>query len=303
VDLQEAFMEIRGDNVTEIAISFEQVSKQYPFYYHISGGIKHFLFNLPHSLLSLAGEQYEALRDISFEVYKGENFGIIGRNGAGKSTTLGLIAGVLSPNQGRVRVNGRTSPLLALGAGFQQELTGKENILLNGILMGLTRREVKKRMDEIIEFSELGEFIDRPIRMYSTGMLARLGFSVVAHLDPEILLIDEVLGVGDIRFQKKCFQKIMDFRASGVTIVLVTHSIPSVIMMCDRALWIEDHVIRMIGYPLEIAQAYYEDANVDYDLESLRSMREIYDLDPRVETRRSRQFLREVIRSSEGAIL
>jgi lipopolysaccharide transport system ATP-binding protein len=249
----------------EPVISFEQVSKHYPLYYHVRGGIKHFLFNFPKSLTSLTRDRYEALRDISFEVYRGEKFGIIGRNGAGKSTTLGLIAGVLRPNQGSVKVRGRISPLLALGAGFQPELPGRENIVLNGILMGLTRREILQKMDEIIEFSELGDFIDRPIRMYSSGMMARLGFSVVAHLDPEILLIDEVLGVGDIRFQKKCLNKMMSFRESGITMVLVTHSIGSVVTMCDRAMWIEDHTIRMIGKPLEIAQAYCEASGVDFD--------------------------------------
>jgi lipopolysaccharide transport system ATP-binding protein len=249
----------------ETVISFEQVSKYYPVYHHLRSGIKHFILNFPKSLNSFNGEHYEALRDISFDVYKGEKFGIIGRNGAGKSTTLGLIAGVLQPNRGTVKVRGRISPLLALGAGFQPELDGRSNVVLNGILMGLTRREIMKKIDEIIEFAELGEFIDRPLRMYSSGMMARLGFSVVAHLDPEILLIDEVLGVGDIRFQKKCLNKMMEFKESGITMVLVTHSIASVVTMCDRAMWIDDHMIRMIGDPLEIAACYCKASGVDFD--------------------------------------
>lgn len=249
----------------EPVISFDRVSKHYPLYKE-SQGIKNFLFNFPRSVQSLKSNRYEALRDISFDIYRGENFGIIGRNGAGKSTTLGLIAGVLKPNQGRINVRGRISPLLALGAGFHPELDGRENIILNGVLMGLTRREVRQKMDEIIEFAELGEFIDRPIRTYSSGMLTRLGFAVVAHLDPEILLIDEVLGVGDIRFQKKCQQKMMTFKEGNVTMVLVTHSIGSIVELCDRAMWIEDHVVRMIGDPLEIATEYCKDAGVEMDL-------------------------------------
>jgi lipopolysaccharide transport system ATP-binding protein len=251
--------------MTEPVISFQQVSKSYPLYHHVKGGIKHFLFNFPRSVRSLRNDRFEALRDISFEVYRGENFGIVGRNGAGKSTTLGLIAGVLKPNKGSIKVRGRISPLLALGAGFHKELTGRENILLNGILLGLTRREVTQKIDEIIDFSELEEFIDRPILTYSSGMIARLGFSVVAHLDPEILLIDEVLGVGDIRFQKKCANKMLSFKASGVTMVLVTHSIASVVNMCDRAMWIDNHTVRMLGNPSEIAEKYCKASGVDFD--------------------------------------
>lgn len=251
--------------MNEPVISFQNVSKSYPFYRQITG-VKNFAFNLHRSLASIRSHQYEALRDISFDVYKGENFGIIGHNGAGKSTTLELIAGVLKPTYGRVVVRGRISPLLALGAGFHQELSGRENIILNGVLMGLTRREIMAKMDEIIEFSELGDFVDSPIRVYSRGMLARLGFSVVAHLDPEILLIDEVLGVGDIRFQKKCQEKMLSFKESGVTLLLVTHSIASVAKLCDRVMWIEDHVVKMIGEPYEIAEKYCRQSGVEVDL-------------------------------------
>lgn len=196
--------------------------------------------------------RYEALLDISFEVYKGETFGIIGRNGAGKSTALGLIAGVLKPSKGRVIVNGRISPLLELGAGFHFELTGRENIMLNGVLLGLTRAEVKKKIDEIIEFSELGAFIDQPIRTYSSGMLARLGFSVVSSLDPEILLIDEILAVGDMEFQKKCTDRMMGFKNSGVTMVFVSHNMVDVLQICDRVVWIDGHTIKMLGTPQDV---------------------------------------------------
>ncbi len=245
----------------EPVISFYNVSKSYPLYGHIRG-IKNFLFNFPKSLTSMQDERFDALNNISFEVYEGENFGIIGNNGAGKSTTLGLIAGVLKPNRGRVVVRRRVSPLLALGAGFHAELTGRENVELNGVLLGLTRKEIRRKMEEIIEFSEIGDFVNRPVRVYSSGMLARLGFSVVAHLDPEILLIDEVLGVGDIRFQKKCLEKMMSFKDSGVTMVLVTHSVASVMNICDRAMWIADHQVQMIGDPEKVVETYCETSGV-----------------------------------------
>lgn len=242
--------------MSEPVIIFDNVSKSYPLYNHITGGIKNFLFNLPKAVSSIKNSRYEVLRGIFFEVFKGESFGIIGRNGAGKSTTLGLIAGVLIPSKGRVTVRGKISPLLELGGGFHPELTGRENIMLNGVLLGLTRLEVRKKMEEIIEFSELREFINQPIRTYSSGMLARLGFSVVSSLDPEILLIDEILAVGDIKFQIKCFDKMMGFKKSGVTIVFVSHSMEDVKMICDRVMWIEDHRIKMTGKAYEVVEGY-----------------------------------------------
>ncbi len=242
--------------MTEAAVVFDKVSKYYPLYHHITGGIKHFLFNLPRSLRSVRKERFEVFRDVSFKVQKGEAFGIIGSNGAGKSTILGLIAGVLKPTTGKVIVKGRVSPFLELGAGFHPELTGRENIILCGVLMGLTKAEVLKKMDEIVEYSELSDFIDQPIRVYSSGMLARLGFSVVAHLDPEILLIDEVLSVGDMHFQKKCHDTMFSFKKKGVTIVFVSHGLPTVVELCDRAMWIDDRTVKIIGAPDEVTAAY-----------------------------------------------
>jgi lipopolysaccharide transport system ATP-binding protein len=240
----------------EQMIIFDHVSKSYPLYHHITGGLKRFLFNLPTAMDSLKNSRFEALRDISFHVNKGESFGIIGKNGSGKSTTLGLIAGVLRPSKGTVTVSGRISPLLELGAGFQPELSGRENIVLNGVLSGLSRKTVSSKIDQIIDFSELGDFIDQPVRTYSSGMVAKLGFSVIANLDPEILLIDEVLAVGDIEFQKKCINKMMEFRKKGVTIVFVSHSMTHVEKICDRILWIEDHETRMAGAPQEVIAGY-----------------------------------------------
>ena len=242
--------------MNEPVIIFDKVGKSYNQYHHITGGFKNLLFNLPKALRDIKNARYESLRDISFEIKQGECFGIIGRNGAGKSTTLGLIAGVLKPTTGKVIVRQRVSPLLELGAGFHNDLSGRENIFLNGVLMGLTRKEVAMKADEIIEFSELEEFIDQPIRVYSSGMLARLGFSVVSCLDPELLLLDEILAVGDSNFQKKCMDKMLSFRNSGVTMVFVSHSMPDVMGLCDRVLWIENHLMRMIGKASYVVEEY-----------------------------------------------
>jgi lipopolysaccharide transport system ATP-binding protein len=240
----------------EPVIILDNVSKSYPLYHHITGGIKNFLFNLPEALNTMRNNRFEALKDISFKVHEGETLGIIGRNGAGKSTLLGLIAGVLKPSNGKIIVNGRISPLLELGGGFHPELTGNENIILNGVLLGMSRVEVKSKMKEIAEFSALGDFIDQPIRVYSSGMLARLGFSVVAHLDPDILLIDEILSVGDMEFQKKCIDKMAGFKKRGVTIVFVSHSMADVEKTCDRVVWLENRTVKMLGKPEETVGAY-----------------------------------------------
>ncbi|MCX8000654.1 MAG: ABC transporter ATP-binding protein, partial [Leptospiraceae bacterium] len=192
---------------TETAVIFENVTKFYNSYNLLTAGLKNFLFRFPKSLNNFR-KKITVLENISLKITKGESVGIIGRNGAGKSTMLGLIAGTLKPNSGRVIVKQRVSPLLELGAGFHPDLNGRENIILNGVLLGLRRKEVIKKLDQIIEFSELNEFVDYPLRTYSSGMVARLGFSIVAHLEPELLLIDEILAVGDVNFQKKCLDKL-----------------------------------------------------------------------------------------------
>lgn len=250
-----------------VVISFKNVFKYYPKYHDITGGLKSFLFNLPSAVKNLRSTRYEALNNISFEILKGEAVGIIGRNGAGKSTTLGLIAGVLRPSSGTVEIKERISPLLELGGGFHHELTGRENIKLNGVLLGLSTKEVLAKMDQIIEFSELGEFIDQPVRSYSSGMKARLGFSVVAHLDPQILLIDEVLGVGDAKFREKCKEKILGFREKKVTIVLVSHSVNEVIELCDRAIWIDNKSIKAVGDSFNVCKEYCESMGLDFNFQ------------------------------------
>lgn len=242
--------------MNEPAILFDRVSKSYHLYHPMTGGIKSFLFHLPEAVKTLKNSRYEVLREVTFQVGQGESLGIIGRNGAGKSTLLGLIAGIIKPTKGKITVQGRIAPLLELGGGFHPELTGRENIVMNGVLLGLTKNEVFQKMDEITEFSGLGEFIDQPIRIYSSGMLARLGFSVVANLDPEILLIDEILAVGDMEFQKKCLKKMMDFKKSGVTMVFVSHSMENIKLLCDRVIWIDRRTIKMEGAPEKVIPHY-----------------------------------------------
>jgi lipopolysaccharide transport system ATP-binding protein len=206
------------------------------------------LLHLPRFIRELKNRKpFHALDGVSFEVRRGECLGIIGRNGSGKSTTLGLIAGVLRPTSGEIIVRGRTAPLLELGAGFHPELSGRENIILNGILLGMTRAQVMDRIEDIIEFSGVREFIHRPIRVYSSGMVARLGFSVAVHLDPEILLIDEVLAVGDEDFQKKCLAKMHEFHSHGVTMVFVSHDLDDIAKICDRVALLEKGHLVEIG--------------------------------------------------------
>lgn len=238
------------------AIVFENVSKDYPLYHHFTGGFKSFLFNLPKSITAFKKTRFQVFSEVSFQIEKGETVGFIGKNGAGKSTLLGLMAGVLRQTAGNVVTNGRISPLLELGGGFHYDLTGRENILLNGVLLGLTRSEIADCLDDVVEFSELDEFIDQPIKTYSSGMLSRLGFSVIAHLNPEILLVDEVLAVGDYKFQEKCLLKLDEFRRRGVTIVLVSHNAADIQKLCNRVVWLEDKRVKMIGPPEDILPLY-----------------------------------------------
>lgn len=224
-------------------VEFQNVSKKYKLYHHLHGGIKNFLVNLGKGVLT--HDEFIALHDINFVITKGETVGFIGKNGAGKSTILSLVAGVEKPTNGKVITRGRIASLLELGGGFHPDLTGRENIILNAVLLGLTRKEAKQALDAIIEFSELGMFIDEPIRVYSSGMLARLGFSVITQVKPDILIVDEVLAVGDQDFQKKCLQVMHNFKAQGVTILLVSHNPHDIYALCDRAIWIENHRVKL----------------------------------------------------------
>lgn len=200
--------------------------------------------------------EFKALNNVDLQVNKGEIVGIIGRNGAGKSTLLKVISRVLIPTEGRVRLRGRISPLLELGAGFHPELTGRENVLLNGTLLGHPRHEIEAHLPEIIEFAELGAFIDSPLRTYSSGMIARLGFSVATTWKPEILILDEVLSVGDEAFRHKCQIRMEHFRDQGTTTLLVTHDSGTVETLCSRAVWLDHGQIKAMGQSKEIVALY-----------------------------------------------
>ncbi|HYM26050.1 MAG TPA: Wzt carbohydrate-binding domain-containing protein [Vicinamibacterales bacterium] len=201
-------------------------------------------------------EVFPALTDVTFSVPKGATYGVIGRNGSGKSTALKLVAGITKPTSGRVRVDGRVSALIELGAGFHPEISGRENVFINGIMLGLTKREIQDRFDDIVDFAELREFIDAPVKTYSSGMYMRLGFAVAIHVDPDVLLVDEVLAVGDEGFTHKCLDKFAEFRRKGKTILLVTHSLGLVERFCDEALWINGGRAVEHGDPKRVVDAY-----------------------------------------------
>jgi ABC-type polysaccharide/polyol phosphate transport system ATPase subunit len=203
-----------------------------------------------------ADETFEALKGVTFDVAKGRTYGIIGRNGSGKSTMLKCVAGITRPTRGTVTVNGRISALIELGAGFHPEISGRENVFINGIMLGLSKKEITKRFDEIVRFAELEDFIDAPVKTYSSGMYMRLGFAVAIHVDPDVLLVDEVLAVGDEGFTHKCLDKFGEFRRRGKTILLVTHSLGLVERFCDEALWLEGGRVRATGDPRRVVGAY-----------------------------------------------
>lgn len=204
----------------------------------------------------IQNDEFWALKDVSFEVKKGEVFGLIGANGAGKSTLLKLVARVLKPTEGRVWVRGHVAPLLAMGAGFHMELSGRENVFLNGTLLGYSHKQIRDRFDGIVDFAELRDFIDAPIRTYSSGMLARLAFSVATDKMPDILIVDEALAVGDAAFREKCLARIRDFQSNGSTTLYVTHSMGEVEKTCDRAAWLDHGRLRFLGNAQEAVDLY-----------------------------------------------
>ena len=239
------------------AIELTDVTKIYRRY-----GGKHFA-TLKSALLQRSilkdlqpSETFPALQNVSFAVPSGATYGVIGRNGSGKSTALKLVAGITKPTSGTVTVRGRTSALIELGAGFHPEITGRENVFINGIMLGLSKRQIADRFEEIVEFAELRDFIDAPVKTYSSGMYMRLGFAVAIHVDPDVLLVDEVLAVGDEGFTHKCLDKFAEFRRRGKTILLVTHSLGVVERFCDEALWIDAGRARTHGDPRRVIDAY-----------------------------------------------
>jgi ABC-type polysaccharide/polyol phosphate transport system, ATPase component len=204
---------------------------------------------------------FSALKGVSLEIPRGSTFGLIGHNGSGKSTLLKLIAGIHRPTSGTITAHGRISALLELGAGFHPELSGRDNIYLNGAILGMTRRQIDAAMDQIIEFSGIEEFIDTPVKVYSSGMYVRLGFSIAVNLDPEILVVDEIVAVGDEEFQRRCFEHLHELRSKGVTIIFVTHSMALVRQLCDKVAWLDHGVVRTVGPPGEVVDAYLAEVN------------------------------------------
>ena len=243
------------------AITLEHVSKVYRRY-----GYQRRFATLKSALLTGSlvrhlspDESFRALNDVSLTVEAGATCGIIGRNGSGKSTLLKVVAGITRPTSGQVRVGGRVSALIELGAGFHPEISGRENVFINGVMLGMTRREIDRRFDEIVEFAEIEDFIDAPVKTYSSGMYMRLGFAVAVHVDPEILLVDEVLAVGDEGFSLKCLDKFAEFKRRGKTILFVTHALSMVERFCDEAVWLDGGRKRMVGDPKRVVQMYLAD--------------------------------------------
>jgi ABC-type polysaccharide/polyol phosphate transport system ATPase subunit len=246
---------------SEFAVQLENVSKSYRLWGRRSqfATLKSAL--LKRELKTSAEATVPALRNLSFAVHKGEAFGVIGRNGSGKSTLLKIVSGILKPTEGRVAVNGRIAALIELGAGFHPEITGRENIYINGIMLGLSRREIDQRFNKIVEFAGIGEFLDQPVKTYSSGMYVRLGFAVAVHVDPDILLVDEVLAVGDEEFSARCVAKIQEMKYRGVTLLFVTHQLDQVRTLCDRAVWLDHGQLEAIGDPMRVVNAYLEEVS------------------------------------------
>ena len=222
-----------------------------------------------------------ALRDVSFDVPRGTTFGLVGHNGSGKSTMLKLLAGVHRPTSGSVITDGRVSALLELGAGFHGELTGRENIFLNGSILGLSKRQIDQSIEKIIDFAGIGEFIDAPVKVYSSGMYVRLGFSIAVTVDPEILIVDEIIAVGDEEFQRKCFDYLFELRKRGTTVVLVTHSLSLVQDLCDEAVWLDHGRVQRIGDSRDVVQGYLDSVNTK-EAESKPAPSEVTGSHPRV---------------------
>lgn len=239
-------------NSQDIVIEVSSVKKKFRSYQDKAFSLKERFVNPSRT----KHEDIMVLKGISFQVCRGEAIGLIGKNGCGKSTTLKLLTRILHPNEGQIKINGRVSSLIELGAGFHPDMTGRENIYTNASIFGITRKEVDKRLDDIIRFSELEEFIDNPVRTYSSGMYMRLAFAVAINVDADVLLIDEILAVGDAAFQKKCFEKLKSIKENGTTIVIVSHSMEQMYRICDRLIWIEDGLIKKEGVPRFVGEEY-----------------------------------------------
>ena len=240
-----------------IVIDVKDIKKKFKIYFDKGGQLKEKLLFWKRNRY----EEREVLKGISFQVKKGEAVGLIGHNGCGKSTTLKLLTKIMYPDSGEITMKGRISSLIELGAGFHPDMSGRENIYTNASIFGLTKKEVDKRFNDIVEFSELAEFIDNPVRTYSSGMYMRLAFSVAINVDADILLIDEILAVGDTNFQTKCFNRLRELKASGMTIIIVTHDLSTIEKFCNRAIWLNDGLIVREGRSDEVVDAYFNFMN------------------------------------------
>lgn len=245
----------------EIVIRASNLSKCYQIYDAPRDRLKQFVVPRIQRLVGQSPKQYFrefwALKDVSFEIKKGETVGIIGRNGGGKSTLLQILAGTLAPTSGEANINGRVAALLELGSGFNPEFSGRENVFLNGQILGLSQKELESRYDRIVEFAEIGEFIDQPVKTYSSGMFVRLAFAVQAHIDASIIIIDEALAVGDVFFRQKCYARLEQLRSSGAAVLLVSHSMPDIEQYCERAILLDRGTPRFIGPAPEATKHYY----------------------------------------------
>lgn len=237
-------------------ISFDHVSKRFMLKHERPRSFQELFLSILHMRRPQSKETYWALSDVSFDVEQGAMLGIIGPNGAGKSTIMKLVSRIIEPTSGQIKVDGRVRALLELGAGFHLELTGRENIYLSGSILGMSRQEVREQLDAIIGFAELEKFIDIPVKHYSSGMFVRLGFSVAVHTRPDILLIDEVLAVGDAAFQRRCLEKIAEFRRGDCTIVFVSHDLRSVEQLCSQVIWLDQGKIKQMGDPSRVISSY-----------------------------------------------
>lgn len=250
-----------------IVIKVENVSKSFKSYKDRALQLKDFVVFHNHN----KPEKRQILKNISFNVEKGQAVALIGHNGCGKSTMLKLLTRILRPNEGKIEIKGRVSSLIELGAGFHPDMTGRENIYINASIFGIGKKEIDRRIAEIIQFSEIEDFIDEPVRTYSSGMYMRLAFSIAINVDADVLLVDEILAVGDAAFQAKCFNKLISMKNNGTTIVLVSHSMDQVKMLCDRAIWIEDGMIKEDGETNTICDMYIDAMN------NARIMRDEYE--------------------------
>lgn len=249
-------------NMSDTVLDVQRLSKKFrrgEIYNTLRDLVPALTGNIFHSARdgNLGQRDFWALKDVSFSVNRGEAFGIVGGNGAGKSTILKLLTGIMRPTQGTIDVRGRISALIEVSAGFHQDLTGRENIYLNGAILGMSRQEIRRRFDAIVDFSGLEEFIDTPVKRYSSGMFARLGFSVAAYVDPDVLLVDEVLSVGDYLFQQKCLDRMQSVICSGATVIFVSHNLREVARLCRRSLLLERGQVQMIGPTQEVLNSYY----------------------------------------------